>query len=88
MIIGRLPLLSDKERQKVENAWNNARKRNHLNAWLAKPAKRELKAECDNEIKIQAITVSESSYVVSPKAEIKEAVRPIEVKKCGRQRFC
>ena len=49
-IIERLGLTSNKAKQKVENAFNKARKLNKLDKWLAEPGQEELKAECDAEI--------------------------------------
>ena len=87
LIIGRLSLANDKQRQRIEKDWKLACTLNKLDAWLKDSDQQNLKSECDNQIKM-AITVSESDYVVSPKAEMKEAVLTDKLKKCGRQKFC
>ena len=68
-IILRLDLPNDKARQAVENAWHQARKAGKLESWLALPAQKDLKAEC--EVELEKTATENSEFVPSAKAEEK-----------------
>ncbi len=86
-IISRLNLPNDNGRQAVENAWHQVHKAGTLESWLALPAQKDLKAECDVE---QEKTATENNEFLLVNAKIEEKVveQLPEDKKRGKQKFC
>ena len=85
-IIPRLNLPNDNARQTVENAWHQARRAGKLESWLALPAQKDLKAECD--VELEKTATENSEFVPSAKAEEKVVEQLPEDKKRGKQKFC
>ena len=84
-LISRLDLPNDKARQAVENAWQQARKAGKLESWLALPALKDLKAECEKDLEKTATENSE--FLPSAKAEENVVEKLTEDKKRGKQKF-